>query len=161
MTPKTPNGHKILCIAIYLLWFKIYFFLVRRYPRPIYVILTPETKQEHILLNFCRDKMTISDKYGCLTKDVYLTIVSWFRAFWVNYICVIRRNTFTCREGFFFSSPTLCVVSVFYHLYWYILQFDFFNKNTEWFHFLKALRNVLPTHRSILSLSKIINYVTL
>lgn len=46
------------------------------------MVLTPGTKQEHTVLNLlCRDKMTVSDKYGFLTKDTYLTVTFCFRAF--------------------------------------------------------------------------------
>lgn len=162
MIPKTPNGHKILCITIYLLWFKIQFFVMRRYPRPIYMVLTQGTKQEHILLNLlCKDKMTVSDKYGFLTKDTYLTITSCFRAFWVNYISVIRINIFTSRVVLFFCSHT-CVCCIYFlsPLLIYFTAWFFFCKNIKCLHFLKALHNVLLTW-SILSLSERISYVSL
>lgn len=46
------------------------------------MVLTLGTKQEHILLNLLYgDKTTVSDKYGFLTKETYLTVTSCLRVF--------------------------------------------------------------------------------
>lgn len=76
------------------------------------MVLTLGTKQEYSLLNLLyREKMTVSDKYGFLTKETYLAITSCLSTLLSELYFCYQRNVFTSRVGLFFCSHAfLCCI---------------------------------------------------